>query len=32
MEQVLREQGVITASLDVTQVYTMQLLEEIYGK
>jgi NitT/TauT family transport system substrate-binding protein len=30
MEQILREQGVLTAPLDVTQVYTMQFLEEIY--
>ena len=30
MEQTLREQGVLTAPLDVTQVYTMQFLEEIY--
>jgi NitT/TauT family transport system substrate-binding protein len=30
MEQMLREQGVLTAPLDVTQVYTMQFLEEIY--
>jgi NitT/TauT family transport system substrate-binding protein len=30
MEQVLREQGVITRSLDVTQAYTMQFLEKIY--
>ncbi len=32
MEKTLREQGVLTAPLDVTQVYTMQFLEEIYGK
>jgi NitT/TauT family transport system substrate-binding protein len=32
MEQTLREQGVLTAPLDVTQVYTMQFLEETYGK
>lgn len=32
MEQILREQGVLTASLDVTQVYTMRFLEETYGK
>jgi NitT/TauT family transport system substrate-binding protein len=32
MEQILREQGVLTASLDVTQTYTMRFLEEIYGK
>ncbi len=30
MEQMLREQGVLTAPLDETQVYTMQFLEEIY--
>ena len=30
MEQMLREQGVLTAPLDVTQVYTMQFLEAIY--
>ena len=30
MEQVIREQGVISVPLDVTQVYTMQFLEEIY--
>jgi len=30
MGQTLREQGVLTAPLDVTQVYTMQFLEEIY--
>ena len=32
MEQTLREQGVLTAPVDVTQVYTMQFLEEIYAK
>lgn len=32
MEQTLREQGVLTAPLDVTQVYTLQFLQEIYGK
>ena len=32
IEQTLREQGVLTAPLDVTQVYTLQFLEEIYGK
>lgn len=32
MEKTLREQGVITAQLDVTQVYTMQFLHEIYAK
>ena len=32
MEQTLREQGVLTAPVDVTQVYTLQFLEEIYGK
>ena len=30
MEQVLREQGVITTPLDVSQAYTMQFLDEIY--
>jgi NitT/TauT family transport system substrate-binding protein len=30
MEQTLSEQGVLTAPLDVTQVYTTQFLEEIY--
>ncbi len=30
MEQTLSEQDVLTAPLDVTQVYTMQFLEEIY--
>jgi NitT/TauT family transport system substrate-binding protein len=30
MEQMLREQGVLTEPLDVTQVYTTQFLEEIY--
>jgi NitT/TauT family transport system substrate-binding protein len=30
MEKTLSEQGVLTAPLDVTQVYTMQFLEEIY--
>jgi NitT/TauT family transport system substrate-binding protein len=30
MEQTLSEQGVLTAPLDVTQVYTLQFLEEIY--
>jgi NitT/TauT family transport system substrate-binding protein len=30
MEQMLREQGVLTAPLDVTQVYTLQFLEQIY--
>ncbi|MBU2600872.1 MAG: ABC transporter substrate-binding protein [Actinobacteria bacterium] len=32
MEKTLREQGVITQPLDVTQVYTLQFLEEIYGE
>jgi len=32
MERILREQGVLTTTLDVTQVYTMQFLEEAYGK
>ena len=31
MEQTLREQGVLTATLDVTQVYTLQFLQAIYG-
>ncbi len=30
MEKTLREQGVLTQPVDVTQVYTMQFLEEIY--
>jgi NitT/TauT family transport system substrate-binding protein len=30
MEQTLREQGVLAAPLDVTQVYTMKFLDEIY--
>jgi hypothetical protein len=32
MEQTLREQDVLTDSLDVHQVYTLQFLEEIYGE
>lgn len=32
MEKTLREQGVLTKPLDVTQVYTMQFLKEIYVK
>lgn len=32
MERTLREQGIITTPLDVTQVYTLQFLEEIYPK
>ena len=32
MEQTLREQGVLIPPLDVTQVYTMQFLQEIYGQ
>ena len=32
MEQTLREQEVLTDSLDVRQVYTLQFLEEIYGE
>ena len=32
MEQTLREQGVLTKALDIDQVYTMQFLEDIYGK
>ena len=31
MAEVLREQGVLTVPLDVTEVYTMDFLEEIYG-
>jgi len=30
MEQTLREQGELTQSVDVTEVYTMQFLDEIY--
>lgn len=32
MEKTLREQGVLTNTLDVEQVYTLQFLVEIYGK
>ena len=32
MEKTLREQKVITTSVDVTQMYTMQFLKEVYGK
>jgi len=32
MEQTLREQGLLENRLNVEQVYTMQFLEEIYGK
>ena len=32
MERILREQGVLTTALDVTQAYLMQFLQEIYGK
>jgi NitT/TauT family transport system substrate-binding protein len=32
MEKTLREQGVLTNTLEVEQVYTQQFLEEIYGK
>lgn len=32
MEKTLREQGVLTNTLEVEQVYTLQFLEEIYGK
>jgi NitT/TauT family transport system substrate-binding protein len=32
MEQTLREQGVLTQALDMTQVYRMQFLEEIYHR
>lgn len=31
MEQTLRQQGVLTQPLDVTQVYTVQFLQTIYG-
>jgi NitT/TauT family transport system substrate-binding protein len=31
MEKTLREQGVLTKTVDVTQVYTLQFLQEIYG-
>jgi NitT/TauT family transport system substrate-binding protein len=31
MERTLREQGVLTPTLDVTQVYTLQFLQSIYG-
>jgi NitT/TauT family transport system substrate-binding protein len=30
MEKTLREQGILTTSLDVNQIYTMKFLEEIY--
>ena len=32
MQQILREQGALKNLMDVTQVYTLQFLEEIYGK
>jgi hypothetical protein len=32
MEKTLREQSVLTKPLEVRQVYTMQFIEEIYGK
>jgi hypothetical protein len=32
MEQTLRAQDVLTRPLDITQVYTLQFLEEIYRK
>jgi ABC-type nitrate/sulfonate/bicarbonate transport system substrate-binding protein len=32
MEKTLREQGVLTQTLNVTQVYTLQFVKEIYGK
>jgi NitT/TauT family transport system substrate-binding protein len=32
MERAYREQGLLTAAVDVTQVYTMRFLNEIYGK
>jgi NitT/TauT family transport system substrate-binding protein len=31
MEQTLRAQGVVTQSVDITQVYTLQFLQAIYG-
>lgn len=31
MEEILREEGVLTAPLDMTELYTMEFLEEIYG-
>jgi hypothetical protein len=30
MEQTLNEQGLLAAPLDISQVYTMQFLQEIY--
>jgi NitT/TauT family transport system substrate-binding protein len=32
MEKTLREQGVLTKTVDVTRAYTLQFLQEIYGK
>lgn len=32
MEETLREQGVLTSPLDVESAYTLQFLQEIYGK
>jgi NitT/TauT family transport system substrate-binding protein len=32
MEKTLREQGVLTQTVDVTNVYTLQFLNELYGK
>jgi len=32
MEKTLREQGVLTQPVDVSQVYTLQFVKEIYGK
>ncbi|MCJ7624139.1 MAG: ABC transporter substrate-binding protein [Anaerolineaceae bacterium] len=32
MQKILREQDTITKPLDVTQVYTLQFLQQIYGK
>jgi NitT/TauT family transport system substrate-binding protein len=32
MEKTLREQGMLTKPVDVAQVYTMQFVQEIYGK
>jgi ABC-type nitrate/sulfonate/bicarbonate transport system substrate-binding protein len=31
MEKTLREQGVLTKTVDITQVYTLQFVQEIYG-
>jgi hypothetical protein len=32
IEKALREQNVLTQPLDVTQVYTLQFVKEVYGK